>query len=76
MIELTQDQVDALALREAGPRHVVNPQTRELFVLVPLAEYGRLIHVEGYDDTPWTDEDREVLRAEACDMLDSFGEKT
>jgi hypothetical protein len=73
MIVLTQDQLNALASRETVPPRVVNPQTREMFVLVPLAEYGRLIHEEGYDDSPWTDEERAVLRAEACEMLDSFG---
>ena len=48
MIELTQDQVHALAMPGAGPPRVVNPQTQEMFVLVPLAEYGRLVHEEGW----------------------------
>ncbi|MBI2807360.1 MAG: hypothetical protein HYX68_20455 [Planctomycetes bacterium] len=70
MIQLTQDQIQALTMREEGPARVVNPQTQETYVLVPLAEYGRLIHEESYDDTPWTDEERDRLRAEACDLLD------
>ncbi len=74
MIELTQDQVHALAKQQKGLPCIVNPQTRETFVLVPLAEYGRIVH-EGYDDAPWTDEERDLLRAEACEMLDSFGKK-
>ena len=72
MIELTQEQVQALAKPEATPPRVVNPQTQEMFVLVPLAEYERLSREE-YDDSPWTDEERDLLRWEACRMLDSFG---
>ena len=75
MIELTQEQVQALGIPNASPPRVVNPQTQELFVLVPLAEYGRLID-EDYDDSPWTDAERELLRLESCEMLDSFGKKT
>lgn len=74
MIELTQEQVQALGKPEATPPRVVNPQTQEKFALVPLAEYERLIEEE-YDDTPWTDEERDRLRWEACRMLDSFGKK-
>src|SRR5262249_23515629 len=73
MIELTQEQVQALGKPESTPPRVVNPQTRELFVLVPLAEYERLIDEQEYDDRPWTDEERDQLRWEACQMLDSFG---
>jgi alpha-D-ribose 1-methylphosphonate 5-phosphate C-P lyase len=75
MIELTPDQVHALATPDAGPLRVVNPQTQEMYVLVPLAEYGRLVEDE-YDDGPWTDDERALLRAEACEMLDSFGKKS
>ncbi len=75
MIELTPDQIHALAKQEQGPPRAFNPQTQEMYVLVPLAEYGRLIHEEDYDNDLWTDEERELLRAEACEMLDSFGKK-
>ena len=73
MIALTQEQVQALEKAEANPPRVVNPQTQELFVLVPLAEYERLVAEEEHDDGPWTDEERDLLRWEACQMLDSFG---
>jgi hypothetical protein len=73
MIELTIDQVQALGKTDTGPQRIVNPQTREVFVLVPLADYGRLTDDEGDDDEPWTDEERGLLRAEACEMLDRFG---
>jgi hypothetical protein len=72
MIELTQEQVQALGKPEATPPRVVNPQTQEQFVLVSLAEYQRLTEAE-YDGSPWTDEERDLLRWEACRMLDSFG---
>jgi hypothetical protein len=26
-----------------------------------------------YDGSPWTDEERDQLRADACEMLDNFG---
>ncbi len=72
MIELTQQQILALGNPNGTPPHVVNPQTQETFVLEPLAEYGRLVE-EAHDDSPWTDEERNALLSEACDMLDSFG---
>ena len=73
MIELTQEQVQTLGKPEASLPRVMNPQTREMFVLVPLVEYERLIDEDKYDDSPWTDEERDLLRWEACQMLDSFG---
>ncbi len=76
MIELTQEQVCALGKPDSTLPRIVNPQTQEMFVLVPLAEYGRLVHAGEYDDSPWTDDEREMLRAEVCQMLDSFGNKS
>jgi hypothetical protein len=73
MIQLTQEQVQALGKSSTTPPRVVNPQTQEMFVLVSLAEYQRLKGDEEYDDSPWTDEERDQLRWEACQMLDSFG---
>ena len=74
MIELTREQVQALGKPDAGPPRVMNPQTQEMFVLVPLAEYERLKgEKEEYDDSSWTDGERDLLRWEACQMLDSFG---
>ena len=72
MIELTQEQVQALGMPKTTPPRIVNPQTREMFVLVPIAEYERLIDEE-HEGGSWTDEERDLLRWEACQMLDSFG---
>jgi hypothetical protein len=73
MIELTQEQVQALGKPEPRPARVVNPQTQETYVLVPLAEYERLHDEAEYDDSPWTDDERDLLRSKACEMLDSLG---
>jgi hypothetical protein len=73
MIELTQEQVQALRNPDGAATHVLNPQTQELFVLLPLADYERLIDKAAYDDSPWTDAERDQLRWEACQLLDRFG---
>ena len=73
MIELTQEQVQAVGTPQTSPPRVMNPQTQEVFVLVPLAEYERLLDGAEFDESPWTDEERDLLREEACQLLDSFG---
>jgi hypothetical protein len=64
MIELTEQQVEALAKGEATPPRVVNPRTKEAFVLLRIEEYERL-REEEYDDSPWTSEERHALAWEA-----------
>jgi hypothetical protein len=64
MIELTEQQLQALGSNGATPLHLVNPRTKETFVLLPLDEYQRLKEEE-YDDSPWTDEEMELLAWEA-----------
>jgi len=60
MIELTEQQAQALESAEASPPRVVNPRTRETFVLLRVDEYERLKGQE-YDDSPWTREELEAL---------------
>jgi hypothetical protein len=72
MIVLTQEQVTALQSEEPTRMHVVNPQTSERFVLVPLTQAS----LSDYDDGSWTDEERDLLRLEACRLLDSWGKDT
>jgi hypothetical protein len=74
MIELTEEQVRNLGAQKSPPR-AVNPQTRETFVLLREEEYERLKEEE-YDASPWTDEEMDLLAAEAGEMLDSFGKDT
>ncbi len=64
MIELTEQQVKALGNFEPTPPQVVNPRTKETFVLVRADEYKRLKDDE-YDDSPWTREELQALAWEA-----------
>lgn len=60
MIELTEQQ--SLLIEPPGvalPR-VVNPRTKETFVLLRVEEYERL-REDGYDDSPWTREELQAL---------------
>jgi len=44
---------------DARPPRLVNPRTRETFVLLRVEEYERL--KEEYDDSPWTREELQAL---------------
>jgi hypothetical protein len=59
MIELTEQQVQALEQSESTPPRVLNPRTKETFVLLSVAEYERA--KQEYDDSPWTREELEAL---------------
>ena len=61
MIELTEQQATALNNLQSTPTRVVNPRTKETFVLLRADEYERLKENE-YDDSPWT---RDELHAVA-----------
>ncbi len=82
MIELTEEQMRALENPEATPPRVVNPRTKETFVLLSADEYKRLKEDE-YDDSPWTREELQALAWEAgkqagwddMDDYDDFPEK-
>jgi hypothetical protein len=60
MVELTEQQVDALSFPGTLPARIVNPRTKETFVLLPVDEYQRLKDDE-YDDRPWTREELHAL---------------
>ena len=60
LIELTEQQVQALENPAVTPPHVVNPRTKEAFVLLRADEYERLKEGE-YDDSPWTREELQAL---------------
>jgi hypothetical protein len=68
MIELTEQQVQAMEDPQAVPPRVVNPRTKEMFVLVRMDEYERL-KKEEYDDSDWT-------RAELQTLAWQIGERT
>jgi hypothetical protein len=66
MIELTEQQVQALKRPEVVPLRLVHPPTQQRFVLLSEEEYERLT---GYDTGPRTDLERDLLRAEAVEAL-------
>ena len=79
MIELTEQQLQALENPEATPPRLVNPRTKETFVLLPVDEYERL-KAEEYDDSPWTREELQALawervKHEDWDEYDDLPEK-
>lgn len=67
MIELTEQQVQAIEKSGATPPRLVNPRTNEAFVLLRAKLYERLTEEEEYDDSPWT---REELQAQAWDVAE------
>jgi hypothetical protein len=69
MIELTEQQLQALEQQGATPPRIVNPRTKETFVLLRVDEYQRLKEDE-YDDSPWT---REELQALAWEVAERTG---
>jgi len=64
MIELTEQQMQALESAEATPPRIVNPRTKETFVLLRVEEYERRKE-DAYDDSPWTREEIQTLAWEA-----------
>ena len=60
MIELTEEQVRAIEDPKAGVPRLVNPRTKEAFVLLRVDEYKRLT-ADAYDDSPWTREELQAL---------------
>ena len=81
MLELSQDQ--KTALRDAGsePVRITDADSHREFVLLDAAVYDRLQEI--YDDSPWTEEEMELLAWEAgksigweeMDEYDSLSEK-
>jgi hypothetical protein len=69
MIELTDEQIEAVQQPAAAPPRVVNPRTNETFVLVRAEEYERLKQGD-YDDSPWTRDELHALAWEAGNAAD------
>jgi hypothetical protein len=69
MIELTEQQMQALEIANGDSPRFVNPRTKETFVLVPVDEYERLTEGE-IDYSPWT---REELEAHNWEMAERLG---
>jgi PHD/YefM family antitoxin component YafN of YafNO toxin-antitoxin module len=64
MVELTEQQIQAVEVHADGPPTLVNPRTHEMFVLLSVGEYERLRQAI-YDDSPWTKDELQALAWEA-----------
>jgi hypothetical protein len=79
MIELTEQQMQALENPEGIPPRIMHPRSKETFVLLRVDEYERLTE-EKYDDSPWTREELQALaweriKREDRDEYDDLPEK-
>jgi len=70
MIELSPSQRQAVHAPPGEPVRLVDPDTQQPFVLLPADLYERL--KDGYDDSPWTDEEMDRLAEEAGELLDRY----
>ena len=68
MIELTQDQMQALGQAGNQPPTLIDPATRTTYILLRKDEYERM--AGEYDDSPWTNEEMDLLAIEVDAMLD------
>jgi hypothetical protein len=64
MIQLTPQQVEAVAAGAGVPPTLIDPNTQTAYVLVRKDLYEQLL-AEEYDDSPWTPEERDMLAWEA-----------
>ncbi len=63
MIELTNEQVQALASQRPKPLHVVNPATQEVFVLIRKDVYDLTSSIVGGQGPVWNDQaDDDLIR--------------
>jgi hypothetical protein len=67
VIELTEEQCLALPTG-TEPVRAIDSVTKTEYVLLRADVFDRLRALL-YDDSPWTDEERDLLRAEAVDAL-------
>lgn len=65
-IELTDDQMRALSQPHPHPPQVVNPRTREAYVLLRVDQYKKLTE-DLYDDSPWTREELESVARQTAE---------
>ena len=69
MIELTDGQRSELSEPEPV---AIDPQTQQVYVLVRKETYERIKEMLPYDDSPWTDDERDLLAEEAGELLDEY----
>jgi hypothetical protein len=71
MIELTEDQQQALAQRQEFPPRVVNPRTQETYVLIHAGMYERVQALLAEEDEIASVDEMHPLVAEALDAEES-----
>jgi len=69
MIELTEQQREALNEHPGEPLRLVDPATQQTFVLIAADRYQQLLD---YDGSQWTDEEMDRLAEEAGELLDRY----
>jgi hypothetical protein len=69
LIELTEQQAQAIEHVASRPQRVINPRTKETFVLLRVDEYERL-KAEEYDDRPCSREELQGLAWEIAKRND------
>ena len=67
IIELTENQRQAVQQRPDQPLSLLDPITQQAYVLIRRELYESLTE---YDDSPWTNEEMELLAAEVDALLD------
>ena len=67
MIELTEQQRQAVQEQGGQPVQLMDPATRQTFVLIRRDLYDSLTD---YEDGPWTDDEMDLLAGEVDAMLD------
>ena len=68
MIQLTQEQRQELSAPEPV---AIDPESQEVYVLIRKDVYDRIKRLD-YDDSPWTDEEMDLLAEEAGEMVDRY----
>jgi hypothetical protein len=68
MVELNEELSQAVRANAPAPVRLVDPRTKETFVLLREEDYARLT-TGGYDASPWTEEEMDLLAQEAADQL-------
>lgn len=66
MIELTEAQAQAVAASEETPPTIVDPKTNTTYVLIRRELYEQMM------DDSWTAQERDLLREESAELLDTF----
>ena len=65
---LSEEQIRAVGDRAGSVVRLIDPTTNRYYVLLPADEYER-VKALAYDDSPWTDEEMDLLAAESADAL-------